>query len=154
MAVLNQIMQMQPRQMLSPGVSNPDAANPLNFATVPPAQAQQVGGAGRGGYMGELMDWRGARPDHVPGMDHGDWRDSIEAWRAARPSFGGLHGGGGVPGGGGGGVQGLPTPVPGSGVPASGSNMGGIMQQIMKAFSGGAGGGLDIGRLMSMAAAG
>ena len=158
MAILSQILgssfgrgpaQMTPIHM--PGINIPGMAPDPNANAYRTQQdGQQQPAQGQGGQQGQSID------DVINGF-----KARLEAMR----NGGGVAGGGQVGVGGAQGIGPEPAPVPvdfnsvplptgatgaAGGIPGMGAGAGGVMGSIGSAFNAGAGGGLDMSKLMSL----
>jgi hypothetical protein len=105
-------------------------------APAPQTPGQVVGDVGNN-FHAMLDQLRQGRTDLRDQGLHG--QDYADGMRSLRESLGFGGGGGGFPGG-----------VPNSAGGPGGGPGAGVMGSIMQAFNGGAGGGMDIGKLLSM----
>ena len=134
MGVMKQVMSNQAFRTSPLGMgAGPKPFGGVQFTPTPTIQPlQQADPRMQSDPRGQQMqDWRALRPD-VAGLDGMARRSAIDSWKDLRPGGGG--GGNGIPG--------LPR--------APGAGGGGIMNSIMQAFNGGAGGGMDMTKLLSM----
>lgn len=152
MAILNQILQQPFSGSIQPPMMRP-------FGGLQTPMAPQSAGMNPQDPAHTMMDHqRPDRRDHLdrPHMDFGNLQDLIGQFRSGGVGPGGMPGmGGGVGdqffGLGGGGAPGMGAAAHPAAVGANPYGSG-IMGSVMKAFNGGAGGGLDPTKLMAMLA--